>query len=290
MIFKGVATAIITPFNKDLSINYIKFEELINMQIKNNVPAIVVCGTTGESSTLTTDERKSLISFAVKVANKRIKVIANTGTNDTTYSILLSRFAEDIGADAILAITPYYNKSNKKGLYMHFKAIASSINIPVILYNVPSRTNIDLSIDIIVKLSKIPNIVGIKEASSDINKVSEILKNTTDFAVYCANDSLTLPTLSLNAHGVISVFSNAFPKELVNLCDYMFNNNFKEALNIHYKYLDIMNNIFIEVNPIPIKEVMNFFKYDVGDVRLPLYKMNEKNKNVLIESLNNLVK
>lgn len=285
-MFKGAITAIVTPFNEDLSINYDKLKELLEFQIENNIQGIVVCGTTGESSTLTTEERKSIIKFTVEVVNKRIPVIAGTGTNDTKYSIELSKYAESVNVDGLLLVTPYYNKCTQDGLYEHFKSIAENVKTPIILYNVPSRTGVNIQPETVVKLSKIDNIVGIKEASSDLSQIAKILSSVdNNFSVYSGNDDQILPILSLGGKGVISVISNILPKETQSLCDNYFDNNLDKAKNIQLKYLKLMNNMFIEVNPIPIKECMNILGYKVGSTRLPLTDMKESNKIILKETL-----
>lgn len=282
MIFKGAATAIITPFDNNLNVNYNKLKELIEFQISNGIKAIIVCGTTGESSTLTTEEKKEIIRYTVHIVNKRVPVIAGTGTNDTMYSIELSKYAEKVNVDGLLLVTPYYNKCTQEGLYMHYTEIAKSVNLPIILYNVPSRTSVNIAVDTVVRLSKIPNIVGIKEASSDLSHIAEILsKVDNNFDVYSGNDDQILPILSLGGKGVISVISNILPKETNDLCELYFNNNTDEAKILQLKYLKLMKSLFIEVNPIPIKECMNILGYNVGGMRLPLCKMSDKNLQVL---------
>ena len=286
MLFEGAATAIVTPFNSDLSINYDKFKELILKQIKDGISAIIVCGTTGEGSTLTLDERKELIRFAVEVANKKVPIIAGSGSNSTDYAIHLSKYAQEVGADGLLIVTPYYNKCNQEGLFIHFSEIAKNVSIPILLYNVPSRTCVDISVDTIVKLSKLPNIVGIKEASTDLNKIAETLsKVDEDFAVYSGNDNLTLPILTLGGKGVISVISNIMPKEMQFLCNSYFNGNLVKARQTQLKLLDMMNSLFIDVNPIPIKEAMNTLGYNVGLTRLPLAKMSTDKYILLNDSI-----
>ncbi|MEG2053215.1 MAG: 4-hydroxy-tetrahydrodipicolinate synthase [Bacilli bacterium] len=286
MIFKGAATAIVTPFDENLNINYLKLKELIDFQILNGIQAIVICGTTGESSTLTTSERKEVISFCINTVNKRIPVIAGTGGNDTRYTIEMSKFAETAGADGVLVVTPYYNKCTQDGLYEHYTKIANEINIPIIMYNVPSRTGVNISVDTVVKLSKIENIIGIKEASSDLSQIAEILsKVDDDFDVYSGNDDQILPILSLGGKGVISVLSNILPKETQLLCQSYFNNNTEKAKILQLKYLQLIKSLFIEVNPIPIKECMNILGYNVGGTRLPLTKMTYEHRETLKETL-----
>jgi 4-hydroxy-tetrahydrodipicolinate synthase len=286
MIFKGAATAIVTPFDDNLNVNYVKLKELIEFQISNGIKAIVICGTTGESSTLTTEEKKEIIRYTMQIVNKRVPVIAGTGTNNTAYSIELSKYAEKANVDGLLLVTPYYNKCTQNGLYLHFSEIAKTVNLPIILYNVPSRTSVNIAVDTVVKLSKVPNIVGIKEASSDLSQIAEILsKVDNDFDVYSGNDDQILPILSLGGKGVISVLSNILPKETDNLCQMYFNNNAEDAKLLQLKYMKLIKHLFIEVNPIPIKECMNILGYNVGGTRLPLSKMSEKNMETLKNTL-----
>ncbi|MBR1883359.1 MAG: 4-hydroxy-tetrahydrodipicolinate synthase [Clostridia bacterium] len=275
VLFEGVGTALVTPMNSDYSINYDKFEELIINQIKEGVQAIIVIGTTGESSTLSLDEKKQLIKRAVSASKGKVKIIVGTGSNNTESAIYLSKYAEEAGADGLLIVTPYYNKCNQDGLYEHYSKIADSVSIPILLYNVPSRTSVSINPETVIKLSKIKNIVGIKEASTDLVEVAKIIAGTDEsFSVYSGNDNLTLPILALGGKGVISVTSNILPKEMVFLCNSYFNSNLTKARQTNEKLLDIMNDLFIDVNPIPIKEAMNTLGYNVGPVRLPLSKMS----------------
>lgn len=275
MLFEGAATALVTPFNSDMSVNYEKLKQLIKYQIKKGISAIIVCGTTGESSTLTLDEKKEIIRISVETAEKKVPIIAGCGSNNTEYAIALSKYAQEVGADGILIVTPYYNKCNQEGLYEHYSKIAENVSIPILLYNVPSRTgNVDISVDTIIKLSKIKNIVGIKEASTDLVKIAEIISKTDeDFSLYSGNDNLTLPILALGGKGVISVTSNIMPEKMQFLCNSFFNSNMTKARNTQLELLDIMNALFIDINPIPIKEAMNTLGYGVGNLRLPLTKL-----------------
>lgn len=289
MLFKGSGVALVTPFDEEKNINFNKVEELIEFHIANNTDAIIVCGTTGESSTLSNEEKKELIKFSVKVANKRIPIIAGTGSNNTKIAIEMSKYAEELGADALLVVTPYYNKCTQDSLYLHYKAIANSVDIPIILYNVPSRTCVDINVETIVKLSKIKNICGLKEASTDISKIAHIISKTSnDFYVFSGNDDLILPILSIGGAGVISVAANIIPTQMHNLCNYVKNNRYEEAKSIYYEYLDLMKYLFIEVNPIPVKFLMNELSFNVGSLRLPLTNISEKNSNILKEKLNNI--
>lgn len=286
MLFKGSGVALITPFDKYNKVNYEKLDELIDFHLKNNTDAIIVCGTTGESSTLSNEEKKDVIKYVVEKVNKKIPVIAGTGSNNTKVAIEMSKYSQSIGADGLLIVTPYYNKCTQEGLFLHYKEIANNTSLPIILYNVPSRTGVNISVDTIIKLSKIDNIVGIKEASSSISQVSAILAKTNkDFCVYSGNDDQVLPLLSLGSVGVISVLANIFPKEVHDLCYNFFDGNLEESRKIQFEYLDLINSLFVQVNPIPIKEAMNFLKYDVGNCRLPLCDMDNSQKNILHQNL-----
>jgi 4-hydroxy-tetrahydrodipicolinate synthase len=277
----GSGVALVTPFTKDNKINYSVIDKLIKYHIDNNTDFIVVCGTTGESATLSNTEKKKLISYVIQKCNNKIPVVAGTGSNNTNIAINMSKYAKENGADAILAVTPYYNKCNQEGLYMHFSKIAKAIYpTPLILYNVPSRTGVDISVDTILSLSKIENIIGIKEASTSLEKIAQIIHLTKDinFKVFSGNDNLTLPILELGGSGVISVCANIIPKQMHLLCK-------NKDKNIFYNYLDLMNALFLDVNPIMIKEAMNYLNFDVGNVRLPLYKT----KNGNIQKLRNII-
>ncbi|MEG1142515.1 MAG: 4-hydroxy-tetrahydrodipicolinate synthase [Clostridia bacterium] len=288
-MFKGAATAIITPFDDNNNINYNKLKELIDFQILNNIEAIVVCGTTGESSTLSLEEKKELIKFTVDTVDKRVKVIAGTGNNNTLATIELTKYAKQVNVDGVLLVTPYYNKCSKEGLYTHFKTIANNVDIPIILYNVPSRTTMNIDPEMVLRLSKIPNICGIKEASSDICQIAKTLSLVDkDFYVYSGNDDQIVPILSLGGMGVISVLSNVLPYETSEMCNSFFNNDIEKAKKLQLKYLNLINNLFIETNPSPIKEAMNILNYNVGTVRLPLVKLTDINYNILSNTLKEL--
>lgn len=288
MLFKGSGVAIITPFNKDKNINYDKMNELIEFHIANDTDAIIVCGTTGESSTLSNDEKKELIKFTVEKVNKRIPVIAGTGSNNTKIAIEISKYAEEVGVDGLLLVTPYYNKCSKEGLYLHFKEIAECVSIPIMLYNVPSRTCVNIEVDTLEKLSNIKNIVAIKEASSNISQITSIAAKLHDkIDIYSGNDDQTLAILSLGGVGVVSVAANVIPSEIHNLCQNFFDGNISKSKNIQFKYLDLMKNLFSDVNPIPIKEAMNILKFNVGKTRLPLSDMDKKNIAKLKTAISN---
>lgn len=282
--FTGSAVAIVTPFIGD-KIDYDAFGEIIEMQIANKTDAIVVCGTTGEGSTMPTEEHIEAIEYAVKKINKRVPVIAGTGSNDTLHAIMLTKAAEDAGADAVLSVTPYYNKANQNGLIEHFKAIANAISIPVILYNVPSRTGMSYSIDALKELAKIDNIVAIKEASGNISYVAQIAREVPELHIYSGNDDMIVPIMSLGGKGVISVVANILPEETHNICDLYLKGETEKSLKLQLEMLDVINSMFIEVNPIPVKTAMRELGYPVGDLRLPLGEMDEKNLLKLKKSL-----
>lgn len=275
-IFKGCGTAIVTPFTKD-GVNYEEFRRMIEFQISEGADALIVCGTTGESSTMTETERKETIKFAIEVANKRVPIIAGTGGNCTKTAIEMSKFAEEAGADAVLIVTPYYNKTTQDVLIAHYKAIASEINIPIILYNVPSRTGLNITPATCLELSKVKNIVAIKEASGNLSQVAQIANLCRDkLAIYSGNDDQILPILSLGGMGVISVLSNVIPKDVHNMVYDFFEGRVEEATKLQLDTLDLTSALFCEVNPIPAKAAMNLMGYDCGEPRLPLVKMSEK--------------
>lgn len=288
-MFKGSGVAIVTPFDKNNNVNYIELRKLIEFQIKNSTDAIIVCGTTGESSTLSEEEKKDIINFTVEVVKKRVPVIAGTGSNNTQNSINLSKCAEKLGADGLLIVTPYYNKCTQEGLYLHYKEIAKNVKIPIILYNVPSRTNVNIDIETVIRLSKIKNIIGIKEASSNISQISNLIsKLDKNFFVYSGNDDQILPILSLGGSGVISVLANIYPKETHDICYEYLHGNIQKSRKLQLKYLDLIKCLFVEVNPIPVKEALNYLGFNVGKCRLPLSDMSNKNKENLINCLKKL--
>lgn len=284
-IFKGSGVAIITPFNEN-GIDYEKLRELLEWHIKESTDAIVICGTTGEATTMTEQEKKDAIKFTVDVVNKRIPVIAGTGSNNTKTSIEMSLYAESVGVDGILVITPYYNKTNAEGLLMHFKAINDAVKTPIILYNVPSRTNMNITPETLLKLTELNNVVAIKEASGDMSQVAKMKALCGDkIDIYSGNDDQIIPILSLGGIGVISVAANIIPKIVHDMCDLYLNGDCFKATKLQLDYLELMNNLFIETNPIPVKTAMNVMGMNVGELRLPLYKMNDKNKETLVNTL-----
>lgn len=285
IIFKGVGTAIVTPF-MDNTINYDEFKKLIEFQIKNNVDAIIVCGTTGESSTMTLDEKKYAIRFVVNAVNKRIPVIAGTGSNCTESAIELSKYAETVGADGLLLVTPYYNKTTQDGLIKHFTKIAHSTKLPIVLYNVPGRTGLNMLPSTCFSLSQIPNIVAIKEASGNLSQVAELAKLCKDnLYIYSGNDDQILPVLSLGGIGVISVLSNIIPNDTHDMVHSFFENDIIRSTKLQLDALPLIHSLFSEVNPIPVKSALNYMGYNVGIPRLPLIEMSENNKKKLKKAM-----
>ena len=282
IIFKGCGTAIATPFNEN-GVNYAEFEKLLEFQVKNGADAIIVCGTTGEASTMTDSERKETIKFAIDTIDGRIPVIAGTGSNCTKSAIELSQFATNVGADGILVVTPYYNKATQNGLIEHYKAIASAVpNTPLIMYSVPSRTGVNILPETCLELSKVDNIVAIKEASGNLSQVAKIASLCGDnLNIYSGNDDQILPILSLGGIGVISVFSNIAPQILSDMMKKFWNGDIKEATKIQLESLPLMNALFCEVNPIPVKAALNLMGYDFGIPRLPLTPLSSKNLEML---------
>ena len=284
-IFKGSGVAIITPFNEN-GIDFEKFKYLIEWHIKESTDAIIICGTTGEATTMTEQEKKDAIKFTVDVVNKRIPVIAGTGGNNTKTSIEMSLYAENVGVDGLLVITPYYNKTNAEGLIMHFKAINDAVKTPIILYNVPSRTNMNITPQTLLKLTELNNVVAIKEASGDMSQVAKMKALCGDkIDIYSGNDDQIIPVLSLGGIGVISVAANIIPKTVHDMCESYLNGDCFKATKLQLDYLELMNDLFIETNPIPVKTAMNVMGMNVGELRLPLYKMNDKNKETLVNTL-----
>lgn len=275
IIFKGAGVAIVTPFDEN-GVNFEELGRLIDFNIENGTDAIVITGTTGEASTMSDQEHKEAIKFTVEYVNKRVPVIAGTGSNDTHYAIQLSEYAESVGSDALLLVTPYYNKCSQNGLIAHFTAIADSVNIPIILYNVPPRTGVNISVDTFVELAKHPNIAAVKEASGDLSAIAKIRHACGDnLAIYSGNDDQIVPILSLGGLGVISVLSNIMPKETHDICALYFNGKVKESSELQIKLLDLICNLFIDVNPIPVKIALREMGYKVGELRLPLTDMED---------------
>lgn len=286
-IFKGSGVAIITPFNEN-GIDFEKLGELIEFQITNGTDAIIICGTTGEASTMSDSEKKEAIKFAVDKTAKRIPVIAGTGGNNTKYSIELSKYAQEARVDGLLLVTPYYNKTTQQGLVAHFRAIADSVSIPIILYNVPSRTGLNINPETVLELSKINNITAIKEASSNISQIAEIAHLCGDkIDIYSGNDDQIVPILSLGGIGVISVIANIAPKETHDLVYKYLEGNVKESTKMQLDMIPLVKALFIEVSPIPVKKALSLMGYNVGIPRLPLIEMSEKNTEYLRQELKN---
>ena len=265
-----------TPFIGD-KVDFDALGELIDIQIAHKTDAIVVCGTTGEASTMPNDEHMNVIKYAVEKTNKRVPLIAGTGSNDTLHACKMTELAEKAGADAVLSVTPYYNKANKSGLYEHFKSIAASTSLPVILYNIPGRTCISIDLETLMRLSEIKNIAAVKEASGDLAYASDIAAKIPELHLYSGNDDIILPMLSIGAKGVISVAANIFPEEIHNICEYFMSGRAEKARELQLYMLEIIKALFTEVNPVPIKTAMSYLGYPVGNLRLPLGKMSDKN-------------
>ena len=287
-IFTGSGVAIITPMNQDGTVNYEKIKEIIDFQIENGTDAIITCGTTGESATMSHKEHEEVMKFMIDYVNKRVPVIAGTGSNETYFAAELSQYAEKCGADALLLVTPYYNKTSQEGLIAHFNYIADRVNIPIILYNVPSSTGLNIQPATYKELCKHPNIVAAKEASGDISQVAKIaLLCGDELDIYSGNDDQIVPILSLGGKGVISVLANVCPKETHQICEEFFNGNIEKSRELQLEYLDLINNLFCEVNPTPVKEAMNMMGMQVGDCRLPLVRPTDANQKKIFDSLKN---
>ena len=285
ILFKGCGTAIATPFTKD-GVNFEEFKKLLEFQIQEGADAIIVCGTTGESSTMTKQEKKDTIRFAIDTVAKRIPVIAGTGGNNTKEAIEMSQYAESVGADGLLLVTPYYNKTTQEGLIAHYSVIAQSVSIPIILYNVPSRTGVNILPETCLALSKIPNIVAVKEASGNVSQVAKIAALCKeDLAIYSGNDDQIIPILSLGGLGVISVLSNIEPKFTHQMVMDFLNGNTKSAKEAQLKCLPLVDALFCEVNPIPVKAALCMKGYDFGIPRLPLIEMSSKGKEKLQKAI-----
>ena len=285
-IFRGAGVALVTPMNSDSSVNYDELEKLIEFQIKNGTDAIISCGTTGESATLSSQERNNLIEFTVKKVGGRIPVIAGTGCNNTKQALENSLSAEKLGVDGLLIVTPYYNKTSQSGLIKHYEYIADRVKTPIILYNVPSRTGVSIKPQTYLKLSKHENIVAVKEASGDISSLAETISLCKDnLAVYSGNDDQTVPILSLGGIGVISVFSNICPKECHEMVQSYLSGNTEKSKKIQLKYLKLMNAMFCDVNPIPVKEALNLMGFNTGRCRMPLDILSKSNYEKLKEIL-----
>jgi len=277
LIFKGAGVAIVTPFNDD-GINFDELGKLIDYQIENSTDAIIIAGTTGESATMSDEEHKEIIKFAVERVNKRVPVVAGTGSNDTAYAIQLSQYAENVGADALLVVTPYYNKCTQNGLVAHYTKIADSVNIPIITYNVPSRTGVNIKPETYKKLSEHPRIVATKEANGDLSSVVRTKKLCgDDLEIYSGNDDQIVPILSLGGKGVISVLSNVAPKDTHLICQLYFEGKVEASAKLQIDYSDLVDALFCEVNPIPVKCALKLQGWNVGKLRMPLSEIESQN-------------
>ncbi|MCR5344569.1 MAG: 4-hydroxy-tetrahydrodipicolinate synthase [Lachnospiraceae bacterium] len=288
-IFKGSGVAIVTPMNADMTVNYKRLEELVNYQIEHKTDAIIICGTTGESATLSGEEHRKCIETAVKAADGRVPVIAGSGANNAAHAVELSKSAEAAGADALLVVTPYYNKATQKGLYEYYKLIADNTSLPIIMYNVPSRTGTNIKPETAMKIAReIKNVVGIKEACGNLSQIAELAAlNDGSLDIISGNDDQTVPILSLGGIGVISVLANVAPEDAHNMVVEFLNGNIEKARTLQLKAIELINALFVEVNPMPVKTAMNLMGMNVGPLRLPMCEMEEKNIEVLKKALKN---
>jgi len=288
-IFGRLSTAMVTPFDAKGNIDFQKTSHLVEYLLKNGSDSLVISGTTGESPTLTFEEKAALFKHVVNVVDKRVPVIAGTGNYNTKDSIELTKKAEDIGVDAILLVAPYYNKPNQEGLYQHFKAIAESTSLPVMIYNIPGRSSVNIEPETIIRLSEVPNIKAVKEASGNLVQMTQIIANTPDdFVLYCGDDSLALPTLSIGGVGVVSVAAHIIGNEMQQMIQAFFSGNVTEAAKWHQKLLPIMKGLFAAPSPAPVKTALQLKGLNVGSVRLPLVPLTEKERNKLAELLKTL--
>ncbi|WP_226658283.1 4-hydroxy-tetrahydrodipicolinate synthase [Pseudalkalibacillus hwajinpoensis] len=287
MNFGKVLTAMVTPFDRKGYIDFAKTEQLMNYLINNGTDGLVVAGTTGESPTLSSEEKVALFKHSVKVADGRVPIIAGTGSNNTHASIELTKKAEAVGVDAIMIVAPYYSKPGQKGLYEHFKAIAESTKLPVMIYNIPGRSVVNMTAETIVELSKINNIVSVKEASGDLDQITDIITRTEEsFSVYSGDDGLTLPILSVGGDGVISVASHVLGNEMQQMISAYESGEVKKAASIHQSILPIMNELFKAPSPSPVKTALQLIGMDVGSVRLPMVPLTAEERSSLAAALN----
>ena len=285
-IFEGAGVALITPMNEDGSVNYIKLEEILEEQIAGGTDCIIACGTTGEASTLTVEEHLDVIKRTIEIVNKRIPVIAGTGSNSTETAVEFSKEAQEYGADGVLVVSPYYNKATQKGLIQHFSAIANAIDIPVVLYNIPGRTGVNIEPETIAYLvNNVPNIVGVKEASGNFSNAIKTLRLCPEIDMYSGNDDQVVPLMSIGAKGVISVLSNVAPSQTHDMCLAALVGVFGKARKMQIEALDVVENLFTEVNPIPVKAAMNLQGKNVGPLRLPLTQMEKAHEDALAKAM-----
>ncbi len=288
-MIKGSMVALVTPFTEDGSVNFKRVRELVEWHIQEGTDAVLVLGTTAETPTLTTEEEDEIVRIAIEQAAGRVPIVVGSGSNNTAKAIETSLKYEKMGADALLVISPYYNKANKQGMIQHFLAVADAVNTPIILYNVPARTGISISYEVLEAVCKHKNIVGIKEASGDMSLVSKFSKLIDDdFTIYSGNDDINVPLMSLGGGGVISVLANILPGVSHDMAAAALEGDFVKARELQIKYMDLINALFIETNPIPVKEAMNMLGLEAGGYRLPLYPMEEKNRAVLKGELEKL--
>lgn len=286
-IFTGSGVAIVTPFDKNGEVDYKALEKLLDFHVENSTDAIIICGTTGEAAAMSEKEHIDVIAHTVKYINKRIPVVAGTGSNDTAFGIELSKEAERVGADGLLTVTPYYNKTTQKGLVKHFTAIADSVNLPIILYNVPSRTGLNITPATLFELSKVDNIVGIKEASGNISQAAKMASLCPDIDIYSGDDEMTVPVLSLGGKGVISVLANVAPKETHDMVYKFLEGDTKGALKLQLNAIELIDALFIEVNPIPVKAALKLMGLDTGVLRLPLCEIDDSHLEILKKAMIN---
>lgn len=287
-LFTGAGVALVTPMNPDGSVNFPKLRELIEFQLANETDALIICGTTGEASTMTDEEQVACVRFAVEIVNKRVPVIAGAGSNDTRHGVELAVACEKAGADGILLVTPYYNKATQKGLVLHYTTIANALTVPVILYNVPGRTGCNIAPKTVLELSKVKNIVAVKEASGNFSQIAEIAALCgPDFDIYSGNDDQIVPLLALGGKGVISVLSNVAPKNTHDMVAKFFAGDVAGAAKLQLEAIELINGLFCEVNPIPVKTALNLMGKEVGACKMPLCEMEDKNLETLKTAMKN---
>lgn len=281
-LFTGSGVAIVTPFRENGEIDFEKLRELLDFHLENKTDAIIIVGTTGEASTLTDEEQAEAVKFTVDYINGRIPVIAGAGSNDTRHGINLSKMCEDAGADGLLQVTPYYNKTSQRGLIEHYKKIAENVSIPIIIYDVPGRTGMGINPETVLELSKIENIIGMKDATGDLSYAAKVRSLVGyDFDIYSGNDDVTIPLMSLGAKGVISVIANIYPEKIHNMTKYYLDGEVEKAGKLQVELKELNDALFVEPNPIPVKAAMNLLGYKVGGLRLPLYEASEDTKENL---------
>lgn len=286
-IFTGSGVAIITPFTKDGAIDFEELGRLLDFHLENETDAIIICGTTGESAAMPDKEHLSVIDYTVKRINGKIPVIAGTGSNDTAHGVNLCKAAESLGVDGLLTVTPYYNKTTQRGLVKHFTALANSVKIPIILYNVPSRTGLNIKPDTLFELSKVENIIGIKEASGNITQVAQMAAKCPDMVIYSGNDDQIIPIMSVGGLGVISVLANIAPKNVHDMCQKFLDKDTEGAMKLQLDAMEIIDALFCEVNPIPVKKAMSLMGYNTDTLRLPLCEISPENEKYLRSALIN---